>query len=68
MTFDDGIYIRFAFCGRLAGHNGGVCALASTDDTMVTGSRDRLIKVRNSVMFVDKLCYSLCSLSLSSLT
>ena len=36
---------RFAYCGRLVGHNGAVCALSSSDGTMVTGSRDRLIKV-----------------------
>lgn len=42
--------IRFAYCGRLVGHNGGLCALACKDGTMVTGSRDRLIKVSMCLM------------------
>jgi len=32
-------------CGRLVGHNGAVCALTMKGNLMVTGSRDRFIKL-----------------------
>ncbi len=35
------------FCGRLVGHNGAVSALTLSNDTVVTGARDRLIKLYN---------------------
>ena len=31
--------------GRLVGHNGAVCALATNSELVMTGSRDRLIKL-----------------------
>ena len=36
---------RFANRGRLVGHNGAVCALALSGPLILTGSRDRLIKM-----------------------
>jgi kinesin family protein 4/21/27 len=36
---------KFANQGRLVGHNGAVCALASNQELVMTGSRDRLIKL-----------------------
>lgn len=34
--------------GRLVGHNGAVTALTLNQDTIMTGSRDRLIKLYDS--------------------
>ena len=36
---------RFTSQGRLVGHNGAVCALATNQELLMTGSRDRLIKI-----------------------
>ena len=36
---------RFSNVGRLVGHNGAVCALATNQEQVMTGSRDRLIKL-----------------------
>ena len=30
------LLVRFAYCGRLIGHNGGVCALSSNDGTIAS--------------------------------
>jgi len=43
------------WCGKLVGHNGAVCALTLSNGQVVTGSRDRLIKL-----------YDVSSLDLSS--
>ncbi len=42
-------------CGKLVGHNGAVCAMAVSNGLVVTGSRDRLIKL-----------YDITSLDISS--
>ena len=36
--------------GRLVGHNGAVCALTMKGSLMITGSRDRLIKVHITLL------------------
>ena len=36
--------------GRFVGHNGAVCALDMKGHVMITGSRDRLIKVSNYIV------------------
>ena len=47
---EEGVYIP-AFCtrmvhvGKLTGHNAGVSSLAVLNNLLITGSRDRLIKV-----------------------
>ena len=52
--------IRMVHVGKLTGHNGGVSALAVLNNLLITGSRDRLIKVQSNCRCGACVCVCVC--------